>query len=738
MDCHSLGIYFHGEVVPSPRPTANMPGTLRNEAILALPFISSLVGVDELCPTKAVYALYDSSAASLRFVHGNGTFVTPEQICFLKLFQGDPLNRAQRDYYLELRDRSIMHNTRLYSLDMNYISQLENLFPTLASVTGTLLFMSDVKASRGRCPALMAVAPKPGSLDHASSPPVHINVDSKWNFDTRGFRAQISQEHARFLDDKAAEFRRKYNSRIDDMTFRHAAFCLVGLKRADLINFVYVGDNDKKYFVPNITPPRTPKLKVPLETALGWTVDCFIARFWKFEKEFVDNDDYVRVPNPILWLEAQLQDEAYRHEMNTGFVVTKPWRGKVSIEKEAESIPAVLDWNTLMNLEWVRNDAARYPRLFVFSKPAQQLQLSDIINPKTNRFKESKKAKRDRKEKEKAAKKARTTAVDLTNDSDDDVPRGHMNRRWDLNLSDDFASGYAGDESEAGTTKSRKRNHSPDEDSPQQLRQSPKTRSPVDPESNGGSLNYQTFIKQHKAKIRLQEKEANKQKTAYEPALLFVKEEKEDEDIYDDSDREITRQRRKCQRSPSLPMAEFKTYPDLEEFTGLTRTSSNSSQAHLYSKSPSSSKFPAFDKFDRALQLEGKQDSAPSTPKKAVHPGSSLISPPPTSKINSYKWDETLTKPDLSSEDKIELISNPALTPPPHLRKKEITPVVPIPKTPTRTSSSSFRNNRSLFQRACSTLESQHHLHPSRSPSPRTPLDRLLLSLTKKKKSPLR
>ena len=60
---------------------------LNDEALMALPFIGALVGVDQYCPTKAVYDIYDISITSLRFVHGDGIFISSEQVSFMKAFK---------------------------------------------------------------------------------------------------------------------------------------------------------------------------------------------------------------------------------------------------------------------------------------------------------------------------------------------------------------------------------------------------------------------------------------------------------------------------------------------------------------------------------------------------------------------------------------------------------------------------------------------------------------------------
>ena len=89
-------------------PSPDVPTRLSTSALLALPYISLWVGIDACTPTKAVYALYDPEIACLRFVHGDGTFVSPERVCFKSTFKDrvPNLNRNQRLYFMELITRS--------------------------------------------------------------------------------------------------------------------------------------------------------------------------------------------------------------------------------------------------------------------------------------------------------------------------------------------------------------------------------------------------------------------------------------------------------------------------------------------------------------------------------------------------------------------------------------------------------------------------------------------------------
>ena len=77
---------------------------LSSESLLALPYISILVGIDDLTPTKAAFVVCDAPTTSLQFVHGNGTFVVAQQVRFDEGF----LNN-NRDYFHEVMNRSILY-----------------------------------------------------------------------------------------------------------------------------------------------------------------------------------------------------------------------------------------------------------------------------------------------------------------------------------------------------------------------------------------------------------------------------------------------------------------------------------------------------------------------------------------------------------------------------------------------------------------------------------------------------
>ncbi|KAH6672939.1 hypothetical protein B0J14DRAFT_452261, partial [Halenospora varia] len=158
------------------KPTTNVPNKLNRVALLSLPFIGTLCGVDELCPTKCVYAIYDPSTSGLRFVHGDGVFVAPEQVCFLRHFQ-------HRAFLPLLKERSVWHYRQLCQ-DNNgqYLRELQSQFVvTEASVKAALIYKSDLRSYIGRIPALAHHISNPEM--HRQKPSIRLNAEATWNFD---------------------------------------------------------------------------------------------------------------------------------------------------------------------------------------------------------------------------------------------------------------------------------------------------------------------------------------------------------------------------------------------------------------------------------------------------------------------------------------------------------------------------------------------------------------------------
>jgi hypothetical protein len=123
----------------TPTPTSDIPTHLSPTALHALPYVSLLIGIDAIESTKAVYALYDPTIASLRFVHGDGTFINAERVCFRNSFKdGIPnWNQRQRLHLFELMSRSVDYY-RLINEDGGFRARVKKEFPTHSSVSDSM------------------------------------------------------------------------------------------------------------------------------------------------------------------------------------------------------------------------------------------------------------------------------------------------------------------------------------------------------------------------------------------------------------------------------------------------------------------------------------------------------------------------------------------------------------------------------------------------------------------------
>jgi hypothetical protein len=187
-------------------------------------------------------------------------------------------------------------------------------------------------------------------------PCIPLDASPAWDFDPRGFQAFATQDMEREFTELYRDYYSKYNSKIIPIDFQHALFCLTGLMKVGLIPFVLEGQNNPKFFIANgVTPPLPPKLLIPRKTTGDWTVDCFIARFRKFEEVF--NGGYERWPNPIAWLEAEMGYEERRNW------IIRP-RKLVFNKGEKESRdPPVVPWEKLHSLKWqTKGDFSEYPK----------------------------------------------------------------------------------------------------------------------------------------------------------------------------------------------------------------------------------------------------------------------------------------------------------------------------------------------------------------------------------------
>jgi hypothetical protein len=114
--------------------------------------------------------------------------------------------------------------------------------------------------------------------------------------------------------------------------------------------------NDPKYFVPNGVTPLLPlKVLNPRRTSRGWSVDCFIAGFERFESIF--KGGYERWPNPVAWLEAEMDREECQNQ------TMRPWKLVVEEGEKEPKEPPVICWETLQRLKWFTSENySQYPK----------------------------------------------------------------------------------------------------------------------------------------------------------------------------------------------------------------------------------------------------------------------------------------------------------------------------------------------------------------------------------------
>lgn len=357
---------FKGQFVIPPPPTTNIPSKLNHEALMALPLIGLWVGVDELVPSKNVFAIYDSGNCGLRYTHGDGTLIPPEQVLFSTKYK-DPRtsnDRSQRVHFMALTTASMNHY-EMINKDPQTRANLRIRYPTTDSVKKALTYHVDAPSSHNECQALQDIQENADPSFDYVSPAVEISSGPSWDFDPAGFQAYAPQNQANIFDTLYKNFQKSYRSPLDLMEFQHAVFCLAGLVRANLVSFVSEGQHDPRMFIPGQSQPLLPKPCLPLITTEGWTVDCFIARWHLFTKIF-EPGKFIRYPNPILWLEAELDVEELLSSRGIGFQFTKPWKGKV----DNVNVRPVLDWDILKTLRWqTRGGFNHYPKQYQSQGP---------------------------------------------------------------------------------------------------------------------------------------------------------------------------------------------------------------------------------------------------------------------------------------------------------------------------------------------------------------------------------
>jgi hypothetical protein len=220
--------------------------------------------------------------------------------------------------------------------------------------------MCDIQKSPN-CPALTNLQPREalGSSEEFQNQAMQcipLIASPTWDFNPNGFQACVTQEVEAEVTNLYREYCNRYRATILLIEFQHYLFCLAGLVKVELISFVLAGQNDPKYFVPNgATPPLPLKVLSPRRTSRGWSVDCFIARFERFERIF--KGGYERWPNPVAWLEAEMDREKCQNQ------VMRPWKLVVEEGEKEPKEPPVIGWETLQRLKWfTRGNHSRYPK----------------------------------------------------------------------------------------------------------------------------------------------------------------------------------------------------------------------------------------------------------------------------------------------------------------------------------------------------------------------------------------
>ncbi|KAL3428319.1 hypothetical protein PVAG01_01828 [Phlyctema vagabunda] len=330
-----------------------MARRLNDFALNALPYIGALVGVDAAVPSKAVYAIYDPASPGLRYVLGEGTFRQPEDVCFMKRFVGDTDSRAelaslQRLHFIELLTRSSVHYQALLSPDSPAAVLQRTQYPDVAAVAEQLTFISslNLRSNGPRCPALQQIT---GPLQHNGQeiqdegvPCILIASNPEWNFEIRNLPQPVPSFSAEMmLRLKYAAFNASYFCSISFPDFMLALYCLSGLLVSDFVRISETSNDDEAY---HIAEPahQSDRFRSPS----GWTVDCFLARFDVF-RQFVQGMGLTRVPNPLRWLEAELQDELRLSKQ--GYSLRQPWKGEVG---NAGQVP-IFTWEMLRDLNWI-------------------------------------------------------------------------------------------------------------------------------------------------------------------------------------------------------------------------------------------------------------------------------------------------------------------------------------------------------------------------------------------------
>lgn len=300
--------------------------------------------------------MYDGSLGTIRFVHGDGTYAIPEDVCFMDSFRGGnpETGPRQRLHFMELHERATKYYQVSRTAEPFALAVYRGRFTTTAEVKRSLTYYSDLDSHPiNECPALTQIrlhdnyeqVPDDDYSNTLAIPCVPLSSRPKWNFDPRlDFQPAVSGATGQEFKVKFEQFKEQYaNWSLLWNEFQHAAFCLVGLHKAGLIS------------VPNTAQDKHIKSE---DTVRSWSVDCFIARHRKF-LAFINHMNFAQCPHPIYWLEAELEDEQRLQRNGLGFRLMIPWKGTV----RGNSIAPVVDWDTLQSLEW-KESTTNYPREF--------------------------------------------------------------------------------------------------------------------------------------------------------------------------------------------------------------------------------------------------------------------------------------------------------------------------------------------------------------------------------------
>ncbi|TGO48946.1 hypothetical protein BCON_0225g00230 [Botryotinia convoluta] len=329
---------------PMPLPPFDaIPNRITPSALLAMPFISILIGVSSRHPIKPVYAIYSPNIASLQYVHGDGTLVEPLYICPLLTFNnGDKLCSRQRLNIIECMNRSARYYQMIHSPSWNEDGAHEKAFrgpfTNEKTVKEALTYISDLRFRPDNIAALRTLPLDRhlvSNLPDPSSPCVSLTTPPTWDF---------SVHHADFTDpylDPAHEtklldyfqtFIQRFRNHVSYPMFKKAAYVLAGMEQVGAI-----------YWQSG---------REAIKTQGGWTVDDFLARFAKYE-QFTKEWKFLYAPNPVIWLEAELADEARRERM-------------------------VVSWQALGEFYWDDGEEGRgYPRVF----PREDDEFEDVGGP---------------------------------------------------------------------------------------------------------------------------------------------------------------------------------------------------------------------------------------------------------------------------------------------------------------------------------------------------------------------